>query len=692
MKRPSTFDEPDKKVKGYDLNILKWIVKFALPFKGFMALALLFMVLTALGELYVPYLTKIAVDSYISTPWRAARFGAHDSEFEERIKNTYPEALIPISNNTYLTDISAIAKADRIQLEKLEIVSKESFLVINTQDFEPKDRDKALGIVEAHKDVFTKTGGLYYAPLSSVKTLGHEEKKILRFRDLSDVKKTAGIMVLVMLGVFVSSSLFTYLLQYSGQKIMHNIRTNTFSHLLSLPQPFYDKTPVGTLTTRVTNDVNAINEMYTSVIVQFVKDILVIVGVLAVMFVMNRELTLLIIGLTVLIGFFGAIFRIRLRRAYRKVRRSIAKLNAFVQESVQGILLIKLYMREKQNYERFEKVSRENFNANMEQVFAFATFRPIIEFISVFAIALILWHGGLSVLRLELTLGALIAYLSYIRMLFAPILELAERYNISQSAMAASENLYHLHMMEPEERRAAGSTARFSGSLEFKNVWFAYNGEDWVLKDVSFTLKPGETLALVGLTGSGKTTIVNLILKFYKPQKGQILFDGIPITQYDPEFLRSNISTVFQDSFLFGGNSRDTNSDGLRDIIGTENAAVLGSGNGENFSSGEKQLVSLGQAFGKEMKFLILDEATSHIDAQIEKRIQDALKRDAHKRATLIIAHRLLNAANSDKIIVVHKGEIYEEGSHAQLLEKKGIYYNLTRLQTKMHDYSSFAD
>jgi len=231
MKRPSTFDEPDKKVKGYDLNILKWIVKFALPFKGFMALALLFMVLTALGELYVPYLTKIAVDSYISTPWRAARFGAHDSEFEERIKNTYPEALIPISNNTYLTDISAIAKADRIQLEKLEIVSKESFLVINTQDFEPKDRDKALGIVEAHKDVFTKTGGLYYAPLSSVKTLGHEEKKILRFRDLSDVKKTAGIMVLVMLGVFVSSSLFTYLLQYSGQKIMHNIRTNTFSHL-----------------------------------------------------------------------------------------------------------------------------------------------------------------------------------------------------------------------------------------------------------------------------------------------------------------------------------------------------------------------------------------------------------------------------------------------------------------------------
>src|SRR3972149_7018362 len=277
---------------------------------------------------------------------------------------------------------------------------------------------------------------------------------------------------------------------------------------------------------------------------------------------MNRELTLFVALFTVLMMFFAGPFRMKLKTVYRDVRRSIAKLNAFVQESVRGIVLIKLYNREMENFEKFKETNKENFKANMDQLWVYATFRPFIEFMSVFTVAFILWYGGLSVLRLDLTIGALLAYLYYVRMLFRPIMELAERYNIFQSATAASENLYELVNVKPEQREGARD-GFISGKLEFKNVWFSYNDNDWVLKDVSFTIEPGETVALVGLTGSGKTTIVNLILRFYAVERGQILFDGVDIRELDPDFLRANVSTVFQDHFLFGKSVMEDSPDGL---------------------------------------------------------------------------------------------------------------------------------
>jgi ABC-type multidrug transport system, ATPase and permease components len=653
-------EEEKRGEKTYDIEVIKWLFNFAEPYKKFMVFSLVFMILTAGLELLVPYITKIAVDSYIFPSWREARFSDDegDERFGSKLREKYPSSIIPLGKDSYLIDLSQVEEEDKTNLEKLGFVSETRYLVIDPAEIEPDRRDRVLEVVKNHSDVFKSIGGIYFADYSSLQKLSDREISVLRSREISQVGKLALLLGLVLLLVFLFSSLYTYLLNYSGQKIMHRIRVDVFSHILSLPQPFFDKNPVGRLTTRVTNDVNAINEMYTSVLVQFFKDILVVFGVLGVMFYMNRNLTLFVVVLTVIVGIVSALFRMRLKTVYRDVRRTVAKMNAFVQESIRGIVLIKIYLREKQNFERFKEVNRENYIANMDQLFAFATFRPIIEFISVFAVALILWYGGLSVLNLELTLGALIAYLYYVRMLFRPILELAERYNIFQSAIAASENLYDLANTEPEEREGR-KTGEVEGKLEFRNVWFSYDGSVWVLKNASFTIQPGETVALVGLTGSGKTTVVNLILRFYEIQKGQILFDGTDIKEYSPEFLRANISAVFQDLFLFGkgvSNGTSDDSDEFGEVMDINGFARS---NGTSISSGEKQLVSLREAFSKDAKVLILDEATSHIDAEMELKVREAVKKSSSKRTTLIIAHRLSNVKEADNIIVIHQGEIF---------------------------------
>ena len=654
-----------------------------------MVVALILMILSAFLELAVPYITKIAVDKYIYPSWGIANFkdNERDKRFEQSIRDKYASLVIPLGGNSYLIDMSGLGNADRTNLEKLGMVTKERYLVINQRD---TNKDKLVSlreIIKRNGGLFKKADDIYYIDYAALKKLGRNDLLILRSDEIREVIILSALVFACLTGIFIFSSLFTYLLNYSGHKIMHKMRTDVFSHILSLPQPFFDKNPVGRLTTRVTNDINAINEMYTSVAVQFFKDVLVVIGVLVVMFYMNRELTLFVTLFTVLMMFFAGLFRMKLKTVYRDVRRSIAKLNAFVQESVRGIVLIKLYNREMENFEKFKETNRENFKANMDQLWVYATFRPFIEFMSVFTVAFILWYGGLGVLKLELTLGALIAYLYYVRMLFRPIMELAERYNIFQSAAVASENLYELVNAAPEQKEGIRE-AVVEGRLEFKNVWFSYNDKDWVLRDVSFTIEPGETVALVGLTGSGKTTIVNLILKFYDAQRGQILFDGRDIREISTEFLRGNISAVFQDLFLFGKNISDSEDDGFSKAIQIDQIKT----NGNTISSGEKQLVSLGQAFSKDSKFLILDEATSNIDARIERNIQKALRNEARDQTTLIIAHRLSNVRHADRIMVIHKGEISETGTHSSLLSKKGIYYNLYELQNEIHRFSLLSD
>jgi len=678
-------EEMNRENKTYDLKIIKWLFQFAKPYKLFMILSFVLMLFAALLELAIPYLAKVAVDSYLTPSWAKMYQTSEDENVFDKISSKYKDSVIELDKKSSLINLKNLSKSEKVNLEKLEALSENRYIVINPETYNGSDKTKLNKILAKNNKIFYNQNNIYYADFSSLSTLSKADLRFLRKDDIEQILFISVLILGCMFLIFVFTSAFTYLLNFSGHKIMHSIRTSVFSHILSLPQPFFDKNPVGRLTTRVTNDVNSINEMYTSVLVQFCKDLLVIIGILIVMFFLNKELTLMMFIFTLIVGYVAVKFRMRLKNVYRKVRISIAKLNAYVQESVSGIILIKLYSREQSNLQRFKEVNNENFRANMDQLFAFATFRPIIEFISIFSVGLILWYGGRNVISLNLSLGALIAFLYYVRMLFRPIQELAERYNIFQSATAASENLYDLMNEKPEDEIDVIAEKEFEGKLEFKNVWFAYDSDQWVLKNISFKINPGETIALIGLTGSGKTTIVNLILKFYKINKGQILIDDININDYDPKYLRKNISSVFQDTFLMGQN------EGVDEAAGFQSAStpkgiypVMTSRNGHHISSGEKQLVSLEKAFAKKANFIILDEATSHIDASLEKSIQDEVKKGKGKKTTLIIAHRLSNVKDADRLIVIHNGEIIEEGAHTELLKNNGLYSNLYKLQSEI--------
>ena len=473
---------------------------------------------------------------------------------------------------------------------------------------------------------------------------------------LESIKSHSYYVLLLIFGVFIFSSVFSYILNITGQKIMRNIRDSVFDHVLLLPQNFFDKQSVGRITTRVTNDVNALNEFYTNVLVQFLKDILVIFGIVYVMFNYNSSLTLLMICITISIVCFAFLYRKRLRRVYTKLRLTIAKLNSFINESIRGINLLKIYNKSDQNFTRFEKLSNENFEANMEQMYTFAIFRPFIEFMSVFSTAAIIWFGGREIISGNLSVGELLAILFFLRMIFRPILDLADKYNILQSALAASENLYEIVQVNREEYGERIFPGDFK-SIKFNNVWFSYKDDNWVLKDFNLEIKNGDSILLLGSTGSGKTTIINLLLGFYQPQKGEILIDDIPLKNYNFHSIRKNFSVIMQDTPLFNIVLDDENINSITSVK----------------SVGEKQVRNVKRILEKPFHVIILDEATSNLDLDLEKDIKDYLE-NIKSKTSILIAHRLNLIRDEDKILILHNGRLIETGKHIDLISLNKEY------------------
>ncbi|MBW7889353.1 MAG: ABC transporter ATP-binding protein [Bacteroidetes bacterium] len=496
----------------------------------------------------------------------------------------------------------------------------------------------------------------------------------------------------------------TYLTQKIGQYSIYDLRMEIFRHLQKLSLSFYDKNPIGRLITRVTNDTEVLNEMFSSGIVMVFSDVFMIFGILWFMFTMNWQLTL--ISLSVLpILFYGTfLFRRKARDAYREVRLQIARINTFMQEHITGMLVDQIFNREKKASDEFSVHNAAHREANIKSILYYAIFYPSVDLIGAIAVGLIIWYAGGNALNGIVTIGTVMAFLQFNEMFWRPIRDLSEKYNIMQTAMASSERIFKLlddktFMYETTEPKKPDI---FRGEIEFRNVWFAYNDEEWVLKNVSFTIKPGEVAAFVGHTGAGKTTITSLISRFYEIQKGEILLDGINIRDYALKDLRKYIAVVLQDVFLFSGDIKGNISLGNEDISIEkiqEAAAVVGvdrfiqklpkqyheevKERGATLSVGQKQLLSFARALAYNPRILILDEATSSIDTESEILIQHAIQKLLTGRTSIVIAHRLSTVQNANKIIVMHKGEVREQGTHQQLLAQGGIYYKLYQLQYK---------
>jgi ATP-binding cassette subfamily B multidrug efflux pump len=566
----------------------------------------------------------------------------------------------------------------------------------------------------------------YLAPVPGLHT---RFDRFLSSNPFAGIAQIAALYVGLLVFSFLLEYLQTYYMQWAGQMVMFDLRKEIFRHLQRMHIGFYDKNPVGRLVTRVTSDVDALNEMFTSGVVSIFEDVFVLAGIVAIMLQMNPKLALITFAVLPLIAIATKIFRDKVRDSYRRIRVAIARINAYLQEHVSGMVVLQLFNREKRAFDKFSDVNATHMDAFKDAIMAHAVYYPVVEILSSIAIACVIWFGGNDVIRGATTIGILAAFIQYAQRFFRPIQDFSEKYNILQSAMASSERIFKL-LDTPVEITSPAVTKKPEGPgrIEFDHVWFAYrnipidtgdgkNGKgasragadihtttepDWVLRDVSFVIEPGETVAIVGHTGAGKTTIISLLMRFYDVQKGAIKIDGVDVKDMDLADLRRRFGVVLQDPFLFTGTVEGNIRLGTQFITDedVQQAAIdvnladfirtLPQGfkeevreRGSTLSTGQKQLISFARALAHNPKILILDEATSSVDTETEFKVRDALSRMVEGRTSVVIAHRLSTVQRADKIIVVHKGSVREEGTHQQLLAQRGIYYKLYQLQYK---------
>jgi ATP-binding cassette subfamily B multidrug efflux pump len=541
------------------------------------------------------------------------------------------------------------------------------------------------------------------------------------------ITQLASIYVAALVFSYLLEAVQTYLLQWTGQKVMFDMRSQIFRHIQSMHVSFFDRNPVGRLVTRLTSDVDALNEMFTSGVFAIFEDVFVLALIVAIMLRMNWWLALIAFGVLPLILVVTRVFRKYVRDSYRRIRTAIARINASTQEHVSGMGVVQLFNREQRSYEEFEAINRQHMVAFKDAILAYALYYPAVELLSSVAIALVIWLGGFGVLRNAVSIGVLVAFIQYSQRFFRPIQDLSEKYNILQAAMAASERVFKLldtpaELQSPATPRACDG----SGRIEFRHVWFTYQKLDpeqvaaiqraegtdrilaaspeveWILKDVSFVIEPDQTAAIVGHTGAGKTTIIGLMMRFYEVQRGSVLINGVDVREQDVTELRRHFGVVLQDPFLFTGTIAENirlGSDWITDERMKAAADEVNVGDfiralpqgfdeplrerGNSLSTGQKQLINFARALAHDPRILVLDEATSSVDTDTEMRVQSALERMVRGRTSVIIAHRLSTVQQADRILVMHKGVLRELGTHQELLAQRGIYWRLYQLQYK---------
>ncbi|MCK9158595.1 MAG: ABC transporter transmembrane domain-containing protein [Candidatus Cloacimonas sp.] len=703
--------EDELKNKIYDRRLFSNVIHYIKPYLKWVILSFLFLMLISGAEVIIPLIQRSAIDDYIVSDKTLAIFTQEDDyhEFINRYQKLGFKEYKYGDNHFLVISSKDRNKMDRADLEKLKakgILKEDTVFLVSA-------KDKNISILKQYlpENINPEQPNLtgWFKISSETIAIPKEQLKELpkakRLEVRSDASKQLLILALIFLAIitlrFVASYFQTVFTAYFSQTAMADLRHDVFAHLQKMPTKFFDTNPVGRLVTRVTNDIAAIDEMLASGVITIIQDVVLIITIVILMLALNWHLALVSFSILPLVIWVIVIFRRKTRVVYREVRKHLAVLNATLAEHIEGQKIIQLFNQYFHKRQEFADINQKYYLASIKQIRLFAFFRPIIHVSSQIAVALIIWYGGGKILQNVITIGLLMAFTQYIQKLFEPINDFSEKFNFLQSALASAERIFNLLALSPDDyREEKRQNIKLEGEIEFENVWLAYNENEWVLKDISFKVAPGEKIALVGHTGSGKTSIVNLILGMYPYQKGRILIDGKDIHNYSLADLRRNVGIVQQDVFLFSGNIKDNialNNDELSDeeiiqvakyVNADKFISKLPNGynepvmeRGATLSTGQRQLIAFARVLAYNPSIFILDEATSNIDTETELLIQDALNKIIKDRTSIIIAHRLSTIQNVDRILVLHKGEIVEEGSHFELLDKQGLYYDLYRLQ-----------
>ena len=656
---------------------MKRLLSYLKPHKWVMTLATVLVLFIIAVELYRPIIVGNAIDQYINGyyhPYAEADVSAPDAVNW---------------NGLVLSRDQAVSAADSASFYQIFLWKDHYYMAENLT------RSECTALQNADTSVLKN-----YVREGAQK-LTSNDLKVLRQNDFKGILKAGILFLLLLFSGFFLNLADTWLLQKMGQQIVYKLREETFTHIHSLSLSFFNTTPVGKLVTRVSNDTEAVNELFSTILVKLFKNVVKIIGYAAVMLSINVKMAGISFLLLPLVAILTFVFRHLSRKAYQITRNKITELNTFLSEHISGMKLIQIFAREKEKYSEFEGKSMELYRANFREIMTFAIFRPSIYLVSIIAMILVIRTGSLSVLNGSLSLGTLFVFITYISSFFEPIQELSEQLGTLQSSIASAEKIFSVLDAKPEIVSPADPTpVNILGEIEFRHVWFAYEEENYILKDVSFVIHPGEKAAFVGATGAGKSTILNLIGRYFDIQKGQILIDGIDIHEIDLDVLRGAIGQVQQDVFIFTGdiksnislNNEAISPDDVRRAAEIVNAdpfiQKLPHGydepvteRGSTLSAGQRQLLSFARTLAYDPKILVLDEATANIDTETETLITQALARLMDGRTTIMVAHRLSTIQHADKIIVMHHGEIKESGTHQELLAKDGLYKKLYELQ-----------
>lgn len=662
--------------KVYDSQLMRRLLRYVKPYKWLIVASILLLFVITIADLAGPYLIKIAIDDHFNGVGKT--MVVYEDGYEHKDGVHY-------KGHVYIRE--SRLKIPDPERARAQIVEQEgSYYLV------------------AISDSNVATSPTIDAVPATATPLSKEELALFCAQDMRALK----VITLIYLGILLTSFVLNYtqtrILQYSGQKIIYDIRLSLFSHLQRLSLSFFDRHPVGRLVTRATNDVETLNEMFTAVLVNLFKDFFILLGIMIIMLQLHVKLALITFITLPFIIAISIAYKTVARKAYRQVRITLGRVNALLAENLSGMRIVQIFKREKEQFRSFDEENKNYFRSSLKELQANSIFRPLMDLIYSFGLALLIWFGGHDVVSGAIQFGVLYAFIDYLGRFFQPINDLTEKYTIMQSAMASSERIFQLMDEEPTIRDTdhALSVSRFNGEIEFQNVWFAYQGEEWILKDITFSIRPGEMVAFVGATGAGKSSIINLLSRFYDIQKGSITIDGMDIRDLQIEQLRRNIGVVLQDVFLFSGDIRSNirlNNTAISDEEIERVASYVNADTfierlphrydepvqerGSTLSYGQRQLLSFARTLAFDPSILVLDEATSNIDTETELLIQDAMHKLTQNRTTIVVAHRLSTIQHADKIIFLHKGEIKEMGNHQELLAKEGLYYNLYQLQYK---------